>query len=198
MGETRGRGLTSKFIVVVPALGQRKRRCSTFFSTLLPVLGCLDDRWRAAVGPCWGRPRSFGSHLRRWSARCAGASRSAEAAKKGTACYSTVLVDASASTAPAPRANVLTQLERRLRACVQGLRRVHFAGSFSRSHGFVARGDASSRGARGVGSGARGIGVRMASARRASSDASAPRALAVRCLHALLPYGTGYALWRAC
>ena len=28
---------------------------------------------------------------------------------------------------PAPRANVLTQLERRLRACVQGLRRDHFA-----------------------------------------------------------------------
>ena len=129
MGETRGRGLTSKFIVVVPALGQRKRRCSTFFSTLLPVLGCLDDRWRAAVGTCWGRPRSIGSHLRRWSARCAGASRSPEAAKKGTACYSSVLVDANASAAPAPRANVLTQLERRLRACVQGLRRDHFAGS---------------------------------------------------------------------
>ena len=107
-------------------------------------------------------------------------------------------VVASDSAAPAPRAFVLSQLERRLRACVQGLRRGHFAGSISRSHGFDARGDASSRGARGVGSGARGIGVRMASSRRASCDASAPRALAVRCLLALLPYGTGYALWRAC
>ena len=49
--------------------------------------------------------------------------------QKRRAYHFAVQIDANASAAPVPRANMLTQLERRLRACVQGLRRDHFAGS---------------------------------------------------------------------